>query len=563
MLGDRLPLVGRSALGGGVGFVLATLSAPLWFGVASFARIGFPESAFDGATIAFFALLGAVAGGGLATAFTGPVRRTLMVGQGMLGFAAGGVLAVAAAGDHLGAGDLALAGGAVGLALGLRTPLGVPLGAAVGAAAVPLTFVLPFEVESASGVALAAFVVGTGLTGAALGATVGSCEEAAARGLAWPRFGRWTRRPGGVLGALALLLPAQVAAVVAGPRRDPPSLCVGARRPLPRVLPVGVADLDGDGDLDGLVRPEGAPGLDVLRNDGGGGLSRRPAFALSGAVDTATGDVDGDGDADLVSVVVEPRATPLAPHRWSLVVARNDGRGGFAPGPRTALEEGPATLAVGDLDADGFADVVVTGPDGHALLRSRGDDLEPGPRLPRSAPPAIADLDGDGRNELVTFTRPGDIRLYRNTGESRFEPSVIMPAPSVTDLAVGDLDGDGDHDLAAGGYEEVLLLANDGGGRFSALRTLTGGRENSSLATGDLDGDGDLDLVASEGPRGEDETTGMVSAWENEGDGEWSDADRLGDTLEPVVVGDVTGDGRADVLAREARGGRLDVAEAC
>jgi FG-GAP-like repeat len=447
----------------------------------------------------------------------------------------------------------------VGLSLGLGAPLGVPAGALVGGSVLPAVFGAASAAESVPGLSLVALVLGIGLWGAALGSTVASCEEAAGRGWSWAAAWRVVYRPAGALSGLALLLPAQVVAVVAGPFRNPPGFCFGERRLPPGMQPLAVADLDGDRDLDVLQHAPGSPGLGLLRNDGGGSFSPAPGPADPlRPVDVATGDVDADGDTDVAGIVVEPRRTSFEQTRRSVAVVHNDGRGVFSPLSPVPLAAEARALEIADLDGDGRADVLVTTPDGPALFWSRSGGIEPGPRLPVMGLPTIADVDGDGRNDLVSVTRPGDIHLHRNLGEGRFESSVVARSGYVSDLAVGDLDGDGDLDLVVGRTRHLELLANVGGGRFVLTETLPGGLNNSWLATGDLDADGDVDVVASEGPDGEDETDGMVWAWENGGEARWSDAGRIGTTRERVIVADMTGDGRADVLSGDMTAARPD-----
>ncbi|HWI04061.1 MAG TPA: hypothetical protein VNT52_09610, partial [Acidimicrobiales bacterium] len=218
MIGRRLPLVGRWAIGGAAGFVITTLASPLVVAVGAAGTNDLPDSALEPRTFLIGALLGAVATLGLVWALDHPVRRALIVLQGAVGFSLAGVLLVA----HREEGflPLALAGAVVGVAFGLGAPAGVPLGAFVGAA----TFSLAAVLGSAGTFHPVAGFVGASLGiaawGAVMGVTAGWCEEVAAQGRSWAAV----FRPAGVLIALAVLVPAQVAGAVFASGWDPPAL---------------------------------------------------------------------------------------------------------------------------------------------------------------------------------------------------------------------------------------------------------------------------------------------------------------------------------------------------
>ena len=516
-----------------MGFVAATVAAPFIIGALADAG-DFPSSAYDPRTFLIGVLLGAVATAGLAWALEGTVRRGLMAVQGIVGFCIAGVLLVAHRDQGLV--NLPLAGATVGVALALGAPGGIPLGALVGAST--FTMAAMFAGAGAWHLALGVLgaVLGIGACGAALGATVGWCEELDRRGRSWGPF----LGPVGVAVVLAVLVPAQIATAVVVQRLDPPALCFDTR-PVPGPV-VEVADFDGDGDLDALQRGDG--GVSLLRN-AGGTLSPEPNVPGVRAGTLVIGDADADGDIDLAALVSEPGR---GPGRVGVLVAWNDGRGVFAPGLRAPLDGNqPFTLTMADLDGDRAADLVVSGQDGPTVLWSRAGRLERGPRLPSWRYTTVADVDGDGRSDILSFDGYGGVGVHRITGPAHVESTNVLFAEYLTDVAVGDLDGDGDGDLIAGGISKVVLMTNDGAGHFSPVQTLSGGRDNWPVTAGDLDGDGDLDVLAVDGPSGED-VTGDVWAWENQGAGRWSDAGRIGSTGGNAVAADLTGDGWADVV---------------
>jgi hypothetical protein len=123
---------------------------------------------------------------------------------------------------------------------------------------------------------------------------------------------------------------------------------------------VTLADVDGDGDLDGLVLDGAAPTVTLLRNDGAGGFTATSLFAngLAGGTGIATGDLNGDGALDLV-ITDGTNGT--------VGVMDGDGTGAFTDPSWSATGAGSTAPVVADLTGDGLPDVATADSGANAL----------------------------------------------------------------------------------------------------------------------------------------------------------------------------------------------------
>ncbi|HTI33867.1 MAG TPA: VCBS repeat-containing protein [Miltoncostaea sp.] len=123
----------------------------------------------------------------------------------------------------------------------------------------------------------------------------------------------------------------------------------------------------------------------------------------------------------------------------------------------------PRILAIGDVDGDGHLDVAAATKAG--LIVRYGDGtgaLRAGPTLAIGGDPiavAAADLDDDGRDDLVTAAYSGQVRVHLSRAGGGFvtRPTVATPGV-ITDLGLGDFDGDGVTDIAVAGADRVRVL---------------------------------------------------------------------------------------------------------
>ncbi len=231
---------------------------------------------------------------------------------------------------------------------------------------------------------------------------------------------------------------------------------------------------------------------------------------------------------------------------------------------------GSSSLTVGDLNGDGYPDIVVTntGSTSVDVLLGNGDgtfrapvSYSSGAGNPWSV--AIADVNGDGKPDLIIATFGGTVGVLLGNGDGTFQAPVSYStgAEEAFSVAIGDLRGNGHLDLVVanwcpyGGCENGVLsvLLGNGDGTFQAAVTYSsGGYQSYSVAIADVNGDGKLDLVASNNCLTQDNCSdGGVSVLLGNGDGTFQAAVSYsagGSGTESVAIGDVNGDGRPDVL---------------
>ncbi|HTE05722.1 MAG TPA: FG-GAP-like repeat-containing protein, partial [Planctomycetota bacterium] len=162
---------------------------------------------------------------------------------------------------------------------------------------------------------------------------------------------------------------------------------------------------------------------------------------------------------------------------------------------------------------------------------------------------AVGDVDGDGRPDLVfpVNTPPRRVGVMRQLADGSLAPQLSSPVtPSVTDLELADLDGDGALDVveAAG---PLLILHGLGNGTFGPATVLPSPTGTVTIvAVGDVTGDGRPDLVA---PGWTFHTLGVLPGLEGGGFGEAiilpvNDVE----LAQGVQLADIDGDGLLDVL---------------
>jgi len=326
------------------------------------------------------------------------------------------------------------------------------------------------------------------------------------------------------------------------------------------------ADMDGDGDID-LVATQGASfGGDVrvvwYANTGTGtfGTKLTISTAVQMLSDIAVADIDGDGDADVVSVDYGFNAC-----RWH----ENTIGDGTAWTDRMIAASNSVSFFVkaADMDLDGDPDVLLSDRvNGQArwVENTAGDGstwtnrlIQGGLSSPSGS--AAADLDGDGDLDVATasvsdnkFAWTENRTIHRNA-DFPFQALVATSVEGARSMQLADLDGDGDLDVLSGSLAVRWHENVDGSGTSWSTATVQGaGLAPGGTAVSDLDGDGDLDVLSI------DNVNGNLAWVENAaGDGSvWSvhAIPHVGAEGSSVQAADIDGDGDQDVVSTMTSG---------
>jgi len=349
---------------------------------------------------------------------------------------------------------------------------------------------------------------------------------------------------------------------------------------------VAVRDVNGDGKLDLLVANAcgnngdygcmiGSVGV-LLGN--GDGTFKAAAIDASGGYEpysVAVGDVNGDGNPDLL-VANECGNTDDCDGVVGVLLGNGDGT--FQP--VVTYDSGgydAQSVAVADVNGDGKLDLLVANAcsasncasgGGVGVLLGSGDGtfqaaMGYGSGGTSANSVAVADVNGDGKPDLVVANGDGSVGILLGNGDGSFQAAMSYGSggTSASSVAVADVNGDGKLDLvvanscASGNCANgsVGVLLGNGDGTFqAAVSYSSGGVYTDAVVLGDLNRNGKLDLVLASEYATNSVTNGSVGVLLGNGDGTFQAAVSTStptplEGIRSLAMADFNGDGKLDL----------------
>ena len=327
---------------------------------------------------------------------------------------------------------------------------------------------------------------------------------------------------------------------------------------------VYAADIDGDGDMDAISASSGDGKIAWYENAGGAGTFGSQRVITTETIypqDVVSADLDGDGDADVLSASAGDNKIA-----W---YENTDGLGTFGYQQIITTQAVRAqSVFTADIDGDGDIDVVSASdtPGHHNMtftwhenvdgLGTFGAPREIASQAGRGGDVYAVDIDGDGDIDVVSASGE-ELVWHENTdGQGTFDIQHPLPMDDyrgAQTIAAADMDGDGEVDIIAGNYDLLTLFKSDGNGNFSVSQRIEDRSYSfTSIQATDIDADGDSDILAAMTLSAEFFSHGGKIAWfENTPTGTLEERTITTRTRDArsVFAADLDGDMSLDVLA--------------
>ena len=269
-------------------------------------------------------------------------------------------------------------------------------------------------------------------------------------------------------------------------------------------------DFDGDGDVDLVLCGDNRNTPLLMQNNGQGDFTKAGEFpqTLGSIVDIQSEDLNGDGTLDIAMAEKIDKQGLVS-------IYFNQGGGRFFSSSKVQFSVPPMqSIRFGDMDGDGDMDMVLVTYDGMYdcyYNNGKGKFLDDVKRLVEGYPKdffALGYLDGNGVMDIAVGSNyphssenPLHLTIILDNYGHEFPDNINRGNQSgwVRDIALGDMDGDGDMDIVqcvSNSENDIRIFLNNGDRTFSKMEWNSGSDSAPfKLALGDMDQDGDLDIV--------------------------------------------------------------------
>lgn len=294
----------------------------------------------------------------------------------------------------------------------------------------------------------------------------------------------------GLAVAAAFLLPASTASAATG-------FAYPVEYALPAPTDVVADDMNGDGDADMVSAGGGFVAVSLGLGDGTFGSAE--TFALEGTQSAriAVADIDADGDLD---VAAADRGGD------GLFLLHGNGNGALGSATRLGTIDTPGDVAIGDFGGDENMDIAVTDRligEIAIFIQQPAGGFAAGARLDVSGsdpwPLDTADLNADGSDDLIALdVASDDIEVFLRNGSGFEKPVMYDVGYGATDLVVADIDSAPGLDVAVAEWsnDAISTFSGSASGALSSRVVHATGSGPAAVAVADLDADGDQDLIA-------------------------------------------------------------------
>jgi FG-GAP-like repeat/FG-GAP repeat len=269
---------------------------------------------------------------------------------------------------------------------------------------------------------------------------------------------------------------------------------------------IQAADFNGDGKMDLAIANRGSATVAILFGNGDGTFQDAVTYTLNAngsmPVAIAAADFNGDGKPDIVAVNASSGASVP-----SITILLNHGDGTFDSPVTITTPSSGQSVAVGDLNADGFLDLWIGAPGSSFVMLGNGNGTFQTPVSYATSPSgtgggmgvAIGDVNNDGKPDLAaTNNLQNTVGILLNTGNGQFSGlTTVSTQAGPAGMAFVDFDHDGNLDMVVTNsfFNTAVIWYGAGNGTFQRQTFAYAGSGPVAVAIADFNGNGTEDLV--------------------------------------------------------------------